>query len=568
MANKPELKKHPLIPQLINDLSAKRISRREFLRTSTLLGLSALTAYKLAGVEALADETAAAKPQAGGTLRVSMAVQDISDPALFDWGEKANIARHVLEYLTITGDDNITRPMLAESWEASDDLKTWTFYLRQDVKWHNGDAFNADDVIFNIKRWLDPDTGSSNISLLGAMVEDVETDELDEEGKPVVKKRMIEGAVEKIDEHTVKLRMNRPQMAIPENFYSYPMAIVHRDFEGEFLKQPIGTGPFSIDTHKVGEIAILKRVDQPYWGGDVYLDEIHYIDHGTASSAQIAAFASQQVDMIYEFDFTSYQLASSLPNATIYDAQTAVTACMRMRVTEPPFDNKALRQAMLACVDNKRYKEVIYQNKGGTVGEHHHVSPIHPEYYPLPALEQDYEKAKALLKEAGYEQGLELTIDCGNTNGPWQQQVCEILKEQLAPAGIKLSINLMPAARYWDIWNKTPFGITSWSHRPLGTMVLSSAYRSDMPWNETQYSNPEFDAALDKAEALIDVDERRAAMEEAERILQEDAVMVQPLWQPKFFLASNKVKDLGAHPAQYHQFATPYHKVWIASEQD
>jgi peptide/nickel transport system substrate-binding protein len=137
--------------------------------------------------------------------------------------------------------------------------------------------------------------------------------------------------------------------------------------------------------------------------------------------------------------------------------------------------------------------------------------------------------------------------------------VCEIFREQLAPAGIRLNINLMPPAQYWEIWDKTPFGITAWTHRPLGTMVLSLGYRCGVPWNESHYCNPEFDAALDAAEATLDVEERRKLMEKVESILQRDAVIVQPLWTPKFFVGSAKVKNLHAHPTQYHQF----HRVWI-----
>ena len=87
------------------------------------------------------------------------------DPATYAWVEMSNQTRHIVEYLTITGPDNITRPMLAERWSASDDLKTWTFHLRRDVRWHNGDPFTAEDVAWNIRRWLDSKLGSSNIAL-------------------------------------------------------------------------------------------------------------------------------------------------------------------------------------------------------------------------------------------------------------------------------------------------------------------------------------------------------------------------------------------------------------------
>ncbi len=101
----------------------------------------------------------------GGILRVGMEVQKMDDPATYSWTQMSNQTRHIAEYLAITGPDNITRPMLAESWEASDDLKTWTFHLRQDVVWHNGEPFVAEHVVWNFKRWLDPDLGSSNSGL-------------------------------------------------------------------------------------------------------------------------------------------------------------------------------------------------------------------------------------------------------------------------------------------------------------------------------------------------------------------------------------------------------------------
>jgi peptide/nickel transport system substrate-binding protein len=156
---------HPGVGEMEKSLADGKCSRREFLRTTTLLGLSVTTAYGLAsailGKDVLPDliSTAHAGQKMGGTLKFGMMVQEMADPATFNWTEKSVVARHIVEYLVETGPDNITRPNLAESWEASDDLKTWIFHLRKGVKWSNGDDFTADDVVFNFTRWLDPKTG-------------------------------------------------------------------------------------------------------------------------------------------------------------------------------------------------------------------------------------------------------------------------------------------------------------------------------------------------------------------------------------------------------------------------
>ena len=570
-----ETREHPLVDLARRQLAEGKSDRRDFLRNVTLLGVSAGAAYAMAGEilgEALVAPARAAEgdPVMGGVLRVSMSVQEMADPSVFSWTEMSNQARHIVEYLTYTGPDNVTRPYLAESWEPSDDLRAWTFRLRQGVKWSNGDDFTAEDVLFNLQRWLNPATGSSNIGLFAGLTEDYDTGQKNADGSPKMGQRERPGAVEKVDDHTIRLNFLKPVLSVPENLYNYPTAIVHRDFEKngkDLSKSPVGTGPYELAEFAVGQKCILKKRAGDYWGkdiadpymfGPIYLDEIHYYDHGAASTAQLAAFASGQVDAIYQFDIASYAMAESIPNSMIYEAKTAQTAGMRMKVTEKPFDDQRVRRAIQLCCDPAAYPTLIYQGRG-LPGEHHHVAPIHPEYFALPSLQRDVAQAKKLLAEAGYANGLEISIDCGNTDGPWQQQVCELFQQQLAEAGIRLNINLMPEAQYWEIWDKTPFGITTWTHRPLGTMVLSLGFRSGVPWNESGFASKEFDAALDAAEALVDVEQRRAAMEKVEKILQDAAVTVQPVWPPKFFSASDKVQGMTAHPTQYHQ----YHRVWL-----
>ena len=549
MSSKKTKYPHPYIPELVENLRQKKVDRREFLRTSTLLGLSATAAYGIAGQITGQSFMPIAKAAAGkgGILRVSMALQEMADPSTFDWVPKSNVARQIVEYLTVTGPDNITRPYLAEKWEASDDLKTWTFKLRKGIKWSNGDDFNSDDVVFNFERWLDPATGSSNIGLFASMVDETEG----ADGKK--KKSMTAGAVEKVDAHTVRLHLNRPELSVPENLYNYPTAIVHRRFSdegGNLSKNPVGTGPYELTKFAIAERAELtKRSD--YWGGDVSLDKIVYFDHGDDRNAALGALASNQVDLVHELNIDQVDVIKSLPNVQLFEAVTAQTGVARMQMTQAPFDNPKVRQALQACIDHQKVLDLVYRGKGSPA-EDHHVAPIHPEYFKLPALKQDFAKSKALLKEAGHPNGVKVSIDVNN-NQKWEVNAVQAMREMWKAGGIDVTINVMPGAQYWEVWDKTPFGFTGWTHRPLGVMVLNLGYRSGVPWNESRYSNPAFDKALDEAGGILDVDERRKKMEKVEKILQQDAIIVQPLWRSVISAGTKNVHDYVLHPTLYHQ---------------
>ncbi len=540
-----DVKEHSYIPTLKENFVKGKVDRREFLRTATLLGMTAGAAYAFAGKitgESLVAPAEAATMPKGGKLRIGMRVAELKTPHTYSWVFASNITRQVCEYLTKTGQDNITRPYLLERWEASDDLKTWTLYLRKGIKWHNGRELTADDVIWNIKHVLDPETGSSVLGLM----KDYMLKEVEKNGKKTTE-LWSPNAIEKIDGYTVRLNAKHPQLAVPEHLFHYPFLILDPAEKGIFGPGSNGTGAFELTTLDVGKKAVITA-RKDYWGDGPYLDTVEFLDLGDNASANLAALASKQVQGLYEATITILGTLKKLPHVKIYDVPTAQTGVARMKPLGP-FADPTVRKAMRLAIDTPKVLELAYRNLG-VPAEHHHVAPIHPEYCKLPFMKQDIPAAKRLLAEAGYPNGFETEIVC-EKDPPWELLAVQALVEQWKAVGVKVKISAKPSALYWETWDKVPFGFTPWTHRPLGVMVLDLAYRTGVPWNESNYSNPEFDRLLTKADGILDVDKRRDVMCQLETIMQEDGPIVQPLWRSVFTGYDKHVLGFKMHPTSY-----------------
>ena len=531
---------HPWVDELAAMVRRREIGRRDFLRTTALLGISVASAKAyLAGIGAgfLPGPAEAQEPKTGGTLRFAMQTQEITDPALYNWIEASDITRNCIEFLTYVDADNVVHPYLADSWSPSDDLKTWTFKLHPGIKWSNGDDFTTDDVEYNFKRWLDPNSKSVNRTQFAGL------------------------QFEKTGPLDFKLHLARAKMSLPEELYAYTCSIVHKGFDeqgGDWKKNPIGTGPYNLAQFEIGRIARVTR-RQGYWGKPPYLDEIQYIDLGTDISAHLAALAAGQVDIIYRVTTAELDLAKRLPNVQLISNPSAMTICLRMQIDQKPFDDIRVRRAVLLAADNEQMLNLALRGQG-LVGEDFHVAPIQPEYFKLPPVKRDVGQAKKLLADAGHSSGLNLEILVGNTQGRFEQDTAQVLAQNLAEIGVNLKLNVLPTAQYWPIWDKVPFGVTFWAHRPLAVMTLDLAYRSGAQWNETHFKNPDFDKSLDNAMTIVDPRERSRAMQPVEQILQDHALMVQPFFVSKVTAASTKVHGFRMHPAEYFRMDG----VWLA----
>jgi peptide/nickel transport system substrate-binding protein len=546
---------HPGVYEAQGQLKQGRMSRREFLRLATLLGVSLPAAQVLAACGTTTTPTAAPATavstsaiKRGGTLKVGIQVPAVDHPARFSWVFDSNEYRMVWEYLTETGGDNITRPYLLENWSANDALTEWTLNLRQGIKWSNGDEFTAEDVLFNFKEWLNKDTGSSILGLWEGFLK-------------------IEG-VQKVDDYTVKLMLDAPKLDVPENLFHYPAMIMHRSFDGDLKsgKNPY-TGPMKLDSVEVGKVVKVSRRDG-YWqnGADgqalPYLDAIEYIDLGNDQTAYVAAIQSGQIDTIYNPTVDSWQALKSDPKVKVEALTTSQVRVLRMRVDLDPWKDNRVRQALKMVQNRQKILDNAYFGQG-SLGQDFHVAPVHPEYAPMDVPAYDPEGAKKLLEEAGFGSGLDVSIAVGTG---WTDIVAyiETLKEDAKAGGINVTLDSMPNDNYWNVWTDAPVGVTPWTHRPLGVMVLPLAYIADsdgnpVPWNESRWVDEEFSALLKTAQGTLDVDARRAIMKDLQRIQGERGSVAIAYWQGVWTIYNPKFQGIKPHPTDYEI----WREVWL-----
>jgi peptide/nickel transport system substrate-binding protein len=570
---RPNKGEHPYIPELKHLYQQKRITRREFLRNATALGLSIAGANLFlascggGGEDATATSppqptsppeaqpTATAVPTAvptaapagptrGGELIYAHQVQDLSDPHASQWIQ-FDIQMNVAEYLIDYNQQGEYVPRLVEKWEVSDDVKTWTFYVRQGIKFNHGPDLTADDVIWNFNRWLDPEVGCP---LTATLV-----------------KYMTENDIEKVDDYTVRVHCDQPYAGLVAQISGGTFAshILPKDWEGDWIKQPYGTGPFTLEDYALDERAVLKR-REGYWrnGADgqplPYLDGIRYVYLGEDMATQVAALKTGEVHMIM-INAQSVDMVEGT-DIVVNSRPSAFAYVYKMRSDEQgAFNDNRLRQAVMACQDRQQILDAVWKGFG-TIGQDHHVAPVHNVYCPVETPPRDIEKAKALLAEAGHPDGWTTTLFVPDS--PMYRNYAELLKDQAEPAGLNIEIEVQPASLYWDQWTEQDFGVVPWAHRPTPEVILETMYRCDAAWNDSHWCDEEFEELLTQAGATVDVEERKAIMCEIEKIQQTRGPCALPVFGHQLRAHTPRLQDFETH----YQTHTYLVETWLEEE--
>lgn len=483
---------------------SKKLSRRAFIKKSAAIGLYASTLPSL-----LMAPSRAVGGSKEGILRIAIEPPLAINPAFVnDFAGKQN-SSCIYDYLIRWWPETGLEGELARSWERSEDAKTWTFTLREGVRFHHGTEFTAETVVWNINWWINPKTAAPISSLLTN-----------------VKK------VEKVGKYCIKIELEKPDPDFILVFTDYHTCMAPHDRDPETLESnPSGTGPFRMEEYVPGERAKMVR-NANYWMKEngvnlPYLKEIRWI-YLPDRLTQVAALQAGTADVIPRIGVAEALRLESDPQIKLISAAAANMTVIRMRSDRPPFQDNRLRLAMKYLVNRDNIIASCLGGRGLKANDHP-VPPFSPWYDSAQRIRlRNVNKAKELLSQAGYGNGFKTELYVASNIQP-NLNVALIFQEMVREANVNIEIKTMPRDIYLTkYWMDVDLGVTNWSNRVNPLQIFQLSYRSGAKWNESHYSNPELDRLIDGIASTINDTKRKNIYAKIQSLMAEEGPSIIP----------------------------------------
>jgi peptide/nickel transport system substrate-binding protein len=456
----------------------------------------------------------------GGTLKVGM----LSSHSTFDVPlvvEMPDIATapHVYDALVMRNVDLTLQPMLAESWSANPVGTEWTFKLRKGVKFHHGKEFKAEDVIFTYNRLFEVESPLASVMV-----------------KPK--------AIVAVDDHTVRFEFDEPNAVLLEALVKYHAPITPSDVDpARFAAEEFGSGPYTMEENVLGERTVFKKFKDYWWDGHPLVDEVIFV-YLTSPEARAEALKAGTIDVIFDLDMESVPGLESHPDTLVSTAPSGGYLNLAMDVREAPFDNVLVRRALQAVTDRQAILQAAQFGRGAIAYDHPITAgdPVFNASCKPPAY--DVELAKDLLKQAGYEDGLDITLFTSTSGGGAMIPMATVMKEKAAPAGINIEIKNVPETAYWsDVWLQEPFTTVWWGGRPPYE-AFSVVYASDATWNESYWDSAEADSLLMAAQSQGNLEDQKETFGKLQCLVVDQVPRIIPVFRPVLLGMRKHVRDL------------------------
>ncbi len=484
------------------------------------LGLSLLVLFGAGTV--LAGGGREAPVETVSTLRVAVPTFPNSlDASIAAERNAQNVAWQMFDSLVWANEQNIIEPALARDWDVSDDGTTYTFYLREDVVFHNGEPFNADAVVYSWERGTQPHIEWS-----------------DRWGRAE--------SVEAIDEYTVRITTEEPDPLLlgvmAQHWNIIPPQYTQEVGDDGFSQAPVGTGPFEF-VEWVREGRIVMRANPNYWReGLPRVDEVVFRPI-PESSTRMAAIQTGEVDIVNRLTVEQADALEGVPgvNVVTYPIDRVFYIAFNNLTTGvgEPTEDPLVRRAMNYAVDRQAIIDSLFGGRAqlatglmteSNLGYDHSIEP-----YPY-----DPDRARELLAEAGYPDGFEMGFAAPAGAYTNFEQVAEAIQGYLADVGIVTDLEIMESGRYWDLEAEKalpPLFGDSWSERSGESLPRLLGALGGWDASFSAWSDPTIDDYLARIGVTVDQDERAQLYRELHRFMYDDPPFIY-LYVPETFEAT------------------------------